>query len=217
MSSRWLDSALPPLGARPRSSQRLIAVPYRHAGLIALCALAGAIAASAPSLLHARTLSASGHAAQPWPDTAATMGLRLDLEPGFDIAGDAAAPATDGLELADAQPGQPSALQLDDARRLDEIELALREAPPAAGLVAAQSLARPATADGDRWRLGGSGIGIGGGLLLGLLAAAIRELRGQRMRSSREAEWALGAPVLAAIPTLSTRARAALLAPPRRA
>lgn len=215
MSSRWLDSALPPLGARPRASQRLIAVPYRHAGLIALCALAGAIAASAPSLLRARTLPARGHAAQPWPDAAATMGLRLDLESGFDIAGDNAAPATDGLELADAQPGQPSALQLDDARTLDEIELALRGAPPAAGLVAAQSLARPATADGGRWRLGGSG--IGGGLLLGLLAAAMRELRGQRMRSSREAEWALGAPVLAAIPTLSARARAALLAPPRRA
>ena len=215
MSSRWIDSALPPLGTRPRMSQRLIAVPYRHAGLIVLCALAGAIAASAPSLLRARSLPAPGPAAQSWPDTAATMGLRLDLEPGFDMTGGDAAPATDGLELADAQPGPPSALQLDDARALDEIELALRAGPPAAGLVAAQSLARPAAADGGRWRLGGAG--IGGGLLLGLLAAAIRELRGQRMRSSREAEWTLGAPVLAAIPTLSARARAALLAPPRRA
>ena len=215
MSSRWIDSALPPLGTRPRTSQRLIAVPYRHAGLIALCALAGAIAASAPSLPRARTLPARGQAAQPWPDTAATMGLRLDLEPGFDMAGDDVAPATDGLELAEARPGQPSALQLDDARTLDEIELSLREGPPAAGLVAAQSLARPAAADVGRWRLGGTG--IGGGLLLGLLAAALGELRGQRMRSSREAEWALGAPVLAAIPTLSARARAALLAPPRRA
>ena len=215
MSSRWIDSALPPLGTRPRRSQRLIAVPYRHAGLIVLCALAGAIAASAPSLLRARSLPAPGPAAQSWPDTAATMGLRLDLEPGFDMTGGDAAPATDGLELAVAQPRQPSALQLDDARTLDEIELALREAPPAAGLVAAQSLARPAVADGGRWRLGGAG--IGGGLLLGLLAAALRELRGQRLRSSREAEWALGAPVLAAIPTLSARARAALLAPPGRA
>ena len=215
MSSRWLDSALPPLGTRPRTSQRLIAVPYRHAGLIALCALAGAIAASAPSLLRARTPPPHGQAARSRPDMAATTGLRLDLEPGFEIAGDDAAPAADGLELADARPGRPSALQLDDARTLDEIELALREAPPAAGLVAAQSLAGPAVADGSRWRLGGSG--IGGGLLLGLLAAAMRELRGQRMRSSREAEWALGAPVLAAIPTLSARARAALLAPPGRA
>lgn len=45
------------------------------------------------------------------------------------------------------------------------------------------------------------------GLMLGLLLAALRELGGDRMRSSREAEWALGAPVLGAIPTLSAKAR----------
>ena len=213
MSSRWLDSALPPLGTRPRLSQRLVAVPYRHAGLIALCAVAGAIAVSAPSLLHARaSLATHGPAAQPWSDTAATMGLQLDLEPGFAIAGDDAARATDGLERAEAPAAQASALQLDDAHTIDEIERALQEAPPAAGLVAVQSLARPAAPPAGRWPLG-----VASGLLLGLLAAALRELRGQRMRSSREAEWALGAPVLAAIPTLSARARAMLLAPPIRA
>ena len=49
------------------------------------------------------------------------------------------------------------------------------------------------------------------GLLLGLLLAALRELGGNRMRSPREAEWALGAPVLGAIPTLSAKARNAYL------
>ena len=52
------------------------------------------------------------------------------------------------------------------------------------------------------------------GLLLGLLLAALRELGGDRMRSPREAEWALGAPVLGAIPTLSAKARNAYLGPP---
>lgn len=214
MSSRWIDSALPPLGTRPRTSQRLIAVPYRHAGLIALCALAGAFAVSAPSLVRTRTpagtTAARTQAAQRRPDAGATTGLRLDIEPGFEIAADDASPAAEGLLLTDAPPGPSSPLQLDDARALDEIDLALREAPPAVGRVAVQSIA-----DGGRWRLGWPG--VAGGLLLGLLAAALRELRGQRMRSPREAEWALGAPVLAAIPTLSARARAALFARPDRA
>ena len=51
------------------------------------------------------------------------------------------------------------------------------------------------------------------GLLLGLLLAAQRELGGDRMRSPREAEWALGLPVLGAIPTLSARARNLYVAP----
>lgn len=50
-------------------------------------------------------------------------------------------------------------------------------------------------------------LGTLAGLLLGLLWAATRELGGNRMRSPREAEWALGAPVLGTIPTLSAKAR----------
>jgi capsular polysaccharide biosynthesis protein len=56
--------------------------------------------------------------------------------------------------------------------------------------------------------------GLIAGLLLGLLFAALRELRGGRMRSPREAEWALGAPVLGAIPTLSAKARDAAVTGP---
>jgi hypothetical protein len=50
-------------------------------------------------------------------------------------------------------------------------------------------------------------LGTAGGLLLGLLLAGLRELGGGRMRSPREAERALGVPVLGAIPTLSAKAR----------
>lgn len=208
MSSRWLDSALAPLGTRPRASQRLVAVPYRHAGLIAACALAGALAASAPLLLHARTppaATAREVAIAPWAEVVPAPGLRLDVEPGRELAGDDDAPAQENQPLAGARPGSAAPLQLDDARELDEIERALRESPPAAG---------PGLDDGHRRHLGELGVAVG--LLLGLLAAAWRELPGQRMRSPREAEWALGAPVLAAIPTLSGRARAALLAPAAR-
>jgi hypothetical protein len=50
-------------------------------------------------------------------------------------------------------------------------------------------------------------LGTAVGLLLGLLLAGLRELGGGRMRSPREAEGALGVPVLGAIPTLSAKAR----------
>ena len=50
-------------------------------------------------------------------------------------------------------------------------------------------------------------LGTAGGLLLGLLLGGLRELGGGRMRSPREAESALGVPVLGAIPTLSAKAR----------
>lgn len=54
-------------------------------------------------------------------------------------------------------------------------------------------------------------IGPIGGLILGLLLAALREFGGERMRSPREAEWALGVPVLGTIPTLSAKVRDAYL------
>ena len=62
----------------------------------------------------------------------------------------------------------------------------------------------------------GQGVGLTGlvaGLLLGLVLAALRELGGARMRTPRQAEWALGAPVLGAIPTLSAKARNACFVP----
>ena len=50
-------------------------------------------------------------------------------------------------------------------------------------------------------------LGTIAGLVLGLLLAGLRELGGDRMRSVRDAERALGAPVLGGIPTLSAKAR----------
>jgi hypothetical protein len=87
----------------------------------------------------------------------------------------------------------------------------LRRAPPAAGRLL-QVSAEPAADDSGRRRP--TLPGLAAGLLLGLLVAALRELGGERMRSPREAQWALGAPVLGAIPTLSAKARDALLEPP---
>ena len=85
-------------------------------------------------------------------------------------------------------------------------------APPAAGGLPRASSVGGAGPGGERARP--TLPGLVAGLLLGLLVAALRELGGERMRSPREAQWALGAPVLGAIPTLSAKARAALLAPP---
>jgi hypothetical protein len=92
--------------------------------------------------------------------------------------------------------------------RFDRIDLSLHLPPAAAGRRPAFGEA-PQPAWADAWiRLGPVA-----GLLLGLSLAARRELGGDRMRSPREAERALGLPVLGAIPTLSARARNACLRP----
>jgi len=156
-----------------RAARRLVAVPWRHPGLIALCALAGAIGAGVLSQRH------------PAPAVAA-QGPRV------------------GTILQASRPqgaGVPGR---------EDVEALLNRAPPAADRTAAPALAGAPTVASGRGR---SVVpGLVAGLLLGLLAAAARELRGDRMRSAREAERALGAPVLGAVPTLSGRARRALLA-----
>jgi hypothetical protein len=213
---------LPGAGRPPRMAQRLVAVPWRHPGLVALFALAGAVATGAPwprpapaPLVVAR---ARVQPILPAPDVVASAavlsgadgpGLRLDLELGPQPAGptDAGAAPLDGARSADAS--RSPTLRLDDAQVSDDIDTLLARAPAAAG--------RIAPAGSVSLRLAGRGgaaaAGLVAGLLLGLLAAAAREWRGDRMRSSREAEWALGAPVLGAIPTLPARTRAAMLAP----
>jgi len=144
------------------------------------------------------------------PDAGASSVLRLDLEPGTFSENDA-------QKLADAShasDGPPAASRLlpSGARVPDAIDAALREAPPAAGRVGRDA------AGGLLPSVDASGIaalpGLVAGLLLGLGIAALRELRGGLMRSPREAEWALGAPVLGSIPTLSTKARDAAVTGP---
>jgi hypothetical protein len=226
----------PDAGARPGALQRLVAVPWRHPSLILACALAGAVATAALSRPHAAppVELAHGHIQPilPAPDVVASApvlagaggpGLRLALELGPDLA---AAPGEVVARAADAGASMPgeiasrddkvrvadasmSAPQPDDVTELDAFDALLAEAPTAAGRAVAREEA-PAP------RGGLVALGLLAGLLLGLLAAAMRELRGDRMRSVREAEWALGAPVLGAIPTLSARARGALLAPAAR-
>jgi hypothetical protein len=190
-------------------AQRLIAVPWRHAGLIAACVLAGGFASTA-FWRHAapvRVAAAKPHmqAIQDAPAAAAiAIELRLDVDPGAPGAVPMAMQAGDTVQAS-------ATLRLDEISESDGIEAVLRQAPPAGGRPMATS-SRPAPApDAERPRPSLSGLAAG--LLLGLLLAALRELGGERMRSAREATWALGAPVLAAIPTLSTRARATLLEP----
>jgi len=209
--------------ARPHAAQRLLAVPWRHPALILACAIAGAGATAALSLRPVADPAPRAIAhlllqpIRPEPDGVASApvlagaggpGLRLDLELGPDLA---AAPGE--VVAADAAARLAAADPLPvEAAREDAIDALLRQAPPAAGRPLAQALEEAPAPGGLR---GGALVpGLLAGLLLGLLAAATRELRGDRMRSPREAEWALGAPVLGAIPTLSTRARGALLAPP---
>ncbi len=200
-------------GAPPHPARLLVAIPYRQAGLIAACALAGVAATLALSALRPPAPVAGAHArvqmqvqrpaAMPIGDA---IRLQLDLEPGRDGA--------DGEAAASMAPASSSAaaLRLDDAREIDAFEDALQATPTAAGWV-------PTSADGRGDRPGGvvetlARRGLLAGLLLGLLLASLRELRGARMRTPREAEWALGAPVLGAIPTLSAKARAASVGMP---
>jgi uncharacterized protein involved in exopolysaccharide biosynthesis len=133
------------------------------------------------------------------------------------VATPAAAPAVSNLQATlhqieqrrDFARARTQVLQ----RRLDQVELALRTDPPVStGRYLVDVPDRPAEDSGRRTAFVATW-GPLAGLLLGLLLAGLREFGGDRLRSAREAEWALGAPVLGALPTLSQRARSALLGP----
>lgn len=99
-------------------------------------------------------------------------------------------------------------------RRLGQIEIYLRPNPvEAESRVVVDAPDHPTVGEGRR-SVAVAWMGPLAGLVLGLLIAGLRELGGDRMRSPREAAWALGAPVLGAIPTLSAKARAAYAIPP---
>ncbi|MGN6524994.1 MAG: GumC family protein [Burkholderiaceae bacterium] len=92
-------------------------------------------------------------------------------------------------------------------RKLDQIDLYLRLNPTEAeSRVVIDPPDHPAPNEGRKKKVVAL-LGPVGGLLLGLLLAGLRELGGDRMRSAREVEWALGVPVLGAIPTLGAKAR----------
>jgi len=214
-------------GARPHAAQRLVAAPWRHPALVLACAFAGAAATAALAQRHvfapatpaSAPIMAHGHIQPilPAPDVIASApilagsggpGLRLDLElaPGLAVAPGEGVSRDGEAQLADAR--------LDAGFDDEAIDALLRQSPPAGGRPLAPVLdATPAQAG---LRGGVLVPGLLAGLLLGLLAAAARELRSDRMRSASEAEWALGAPVLGAIPTLSARVRRALVAPASR-
>lgn len=192
-----------PRGARPRAARHLIAVPWRQAGLIAVCAVAGATTSTVVALRHGPAAVSTAQARMqaprreaPPPQARVTTDLRLDLE--AEVGAAQRAPQLAGAPEAETSTAP---LRLNDTRQFDELEALLSLAPPAAG--------RPAPDGFAAWP------GLLIGLLAGLLLAGVRELRGERMRSPREAEWALGVPVLGAIPTLSAKARDACLVPRR--
>ncbi len=189
-------------GAPPHAARLLVAIPYRQAGLVALCALVGAGATLGVSALRPPThASAQVQRARPVP-IREPFRLLLDMEPDPRVAEDEAANS-----LAIAASSSASGLRLDDSSELEAFEDALRANPPAAGpppmVIAGRAVPRDGVSATWGWR------GLFAGLLLGLLLAGLRELRGGRMRTPREAEWALGVPVLGAIPTLSAKALAA--------
>ena len=99
-------------------------------------------------------------------------------------------------------------------RKLDQIDLYLRLNPTEAdSRVIIDAPDHPSAAQGTKKKFVAL-LGPMAGLMLGLMLALLRELGGDRMRSAREAEWALGVPVLGAVPTLSVKARTAYLAVP---
>jgi len=96
-------------------------------------------------------------------------------------------------------------------RKLDQIDLYLRLNPTEAdSRVVIDAPDHPGPAEGKKKPVVAL-FGPLAGLLLGLLLAGLRELGGERMRCARDVEFALGAPVLGAIPSLSAAARQACL------
>ena len=156
---------------------------------------------------------------------AQTLELRLRLDEARQLDTDAAGPVRN-LRRARSVPEntqlEAELNRLERARRLaqerfvelqgklDQIDLSLGTG--AEGRVIIEAPGRPTVVEGTK-KIAAL-LGPLAGLLLGLLLAALRELGGDRMRSPREAERALGVPVLGAIPTLSAKARSACLQPP---
>lgn len=169
----------------PRRARIAIAVLYRQAGLIALCVLVGA---AIPLLLSVRQPRVDG----------STAPARLQAPPpGSPAAGGVHSLAGGGLKL-DLDPGL--AVAGDGSTPVFSRDVAHRVDIDAARAVPASRIAVL--------------LGPLAGLSLGLLLAALRELGGDRMRSPRDAQRALGVPVLGAIPTLSAKARSACFQAP---
>jgi hypothetical protein len=197
---------LAPRRARPHAARLLIEIPYRQAGLIALFALAGVAAAlAAPGLrapARAPATRALVQAQRPRVTPVSdAVHLQMDLDPETENEAETETGATALAAAATSPPSAEAVLRLDDSRTIEELLDEMRTAPAAAGPAA------PAPA--GRVVAPASWPGLLAGLLLGLVVAGVLELRGGRMRTAREAEWALGVPVLGALPTLSARARAA--------
>ena len=193
----------------------------RHAEdrIVALLAPADGVLAGALKMdPDPQSRSAAG-GREPTPAPSAELQLRLDEARPVD-AGDAANAAA-----PDAAPSPLSSVRtttwlgaeldrLEGARRLAQarftalrrhavpVEELLRLSPTAAGRRTAGA-GQDDPAPAGRFPL----LGPIAGLLLGLLIGGLRELVGDRMRSVREAEQALGVPVLGGLPTLSTQAR----------
>ena len=179
-----------PRSTPARVGRLLIAVPWRQAGLIALCALAGAAATTMTATRQPRVVASATkvrlrvppRAESPLPsDASASSVLRLDLEPGSFSEND----ATKLADAADA-PSAASPLHPDGARPSDAIDAALREAPPAAGRAVGDAADRllPFV---DVPRIAALP-GLIAGLLLGLGLAALRELRSEEHTSELQSQ-----------------------------
>ncbi len=192
-------------GARPHAARLLLEIPWRQAGLIATCVLAGAVTTLALSAQRSSPRGAGVRAiAQAQRPHATPVGdavrLHMDFDPELELA---FTPAQAASAVTASAPSAGAVLRMDDERAFDALVAALESTPPAAGPAAMVAAGEAFAVAGPAWR------GPAGGLVLGLLLAGLRELRGGRMRTAREAQWALGVPVLGTIPTLSAKARAA--------
>ena len=190
-------------------ARRLVGVPWRNAGLVALFAALGALgsgligvtttallpAIKPPMLSAERIVSAS---------SGDGVALRLDL--------DASVPSGPASSDSSSEAIRPFFIssQSGVAFPQHDNDVALRGIPLPG--VPAQARTEQTTAR-TYWRPRQVVQGLLVGVLLGLLVASLRELFAEPLRTSREAEAALGVPVLGAIPTLSRRARNELLDP----
>jgi hypothetical protein len=193
-----------------------VAVLYRQAGLIVLCALAGSAVSLVPSLRQPRLPASIAKAAVQTGQPGARLllsavgpaqdggGLKLDLDLESESESESESGAGNGsAPVAVALTAQTLEPQL----RLDLIDLFLRPgSSEGERRLIVEAPDHPRVAESEKNRRVAL-LGPLAGLLLGLMLAGLRELGGDRMRSVGEAEWALGVPVLGGIPTLSAKAR----------
>jgi hypothetical protein len=224
-----------PLGYAP-SAAGPGAADARHPGGAVSAAAAPALRLDADPVVAVARGAAAATAVMP-PVVAARAALRLELSPPAEDDDDLITPAPPPRERADDEPraaaprlhedtalgAQLARMERQRTRERDREAFLLRARDRIEGtlhLGPAEASARiaidpPVVGAAPERRRPAVPLMLAPlvAMLLAMAAVAWRELGSDRLRSARDVRWALGVPVFGALPTLSNRARDALVGP----